>query len=147
MFSIGVLGGPKIDRLLDRDAKHYGSRSIEQIEIDIRKSIVRRGLDGSVQVKFMATDQEDEFVDALAKWDVDAWILNPASWTHENQRIAAAVAKLKKPFVEVHLSNVFAREELRRTSLTAPYAQAFISGWQGHGYQMAVNGLIAKHAL
>ncbi len=142
-FSIGVLGGPKINRLLDREAKHYGGRSIEQIEIDVRKDLVRRNLDSQVQVKFFSTDEENEFLEALTTWKVDAWILNPASWTHDNARIASAVANLKKPFVEVHLSNIFAREEHRKTSLTAQHATAFISGWKGAGYQMAVDGLIA----
>ena len=93
----------------------------------------------------MQSNSEGELIDVLQRSrGVDGAILNPAAYTHTSLALADALAAFPPPVVEVHLSNIHAREEIRRRSLTAPHAWGLISGFGWRGYLAALDLLHAR---
>lgn len=134
-----VIHGPNLDRLGTREPSVYGQQSLEEIDALIRDEAAALG----AAVEIHQTNHEGEIVSLI--WDAvgryDGIVMNPAAYTHYSIAIRDAVADAGVPTIEVHLSNIYAREEFRRHSVIAPVARGQISGLGPLGYVLAVRAL------
>jgi 3-dehydroquinate dehydratase-2 len=139
MTRILVLNGPNLASLGEREPEIYGSATLKDIEAAVRERAAAVGLD----VRFAQTNHEGAMVDLLeAERGVSAGcIVNPGGLTHTSVVLADALRAFGGLVIEVHLSNILAREPYRRISLSAEAAVAVISGFGLHGYVLAVEGL------
>ena len=131
-----VLNGPNLDRLDLRDSSIYGSMNFTELTSFIEKEAALINFEADVR----QSNSEVEIITWLheaadAKLPV---IFNPAAFTHYSYAIRDAVAMLKAPIIEVHLSNPMAREEFRHTSVISGVAQGTIAGFGAHSYRLAL---------
>ena len=138
-MKILVIHGPNLQLLGKREPNIYGSKTLKQIDNEIRSHAKSLGVD----VSTFQSNHEGEIVDKIgaAPAQYDAIVINPAAYTHTSIAIRDAIAGSGLPAVEVHLSNVAAREEFRRRSLTAPVCKGVISGFGPLGYLLALEAL------
>lgn len=135
-MNILVIHGPNLNLLGVREPKVYGSHTLEEINAMIRQEAAALGL----EVRILQTNHEGEIIEAIhsAVERAEVIIINPAGFTHTSVAIRDALAAVRLPAIEVHLSNIFAREQFRHTSLTAPVCAGIISGFGVHGYLAAL---------
>ncbi len=134
-----VVHGPNLNLLGCREPDTYGEQTLAQID----KMIASHAGEAGIEVKFVQSNIEGELVDAIqqaAQW-ADAIIINPAAYTHTSVALHDALAAVDIPAIEVHLSNIYAREEFRQRSLTAAACQGQISGFGGWGYVLALEAV------
>jgi 3-dehydroquinate dehydratase II len=133
---IGVMHGVNLDQLGRRPAAHYGTLSFEQLEFRIDEF----GAQLDLTLRFFQTNAESEFVEELHRAEdlSDGLILNPGAWTHYSYAIRDALEIAGLPAVEVHLSDVGAREEFRRKSVIGDLCIATVSGQGAEGYREAL---------
>jgi len=133
---IGVMHGVNLDQLGRRPAAHYGTLSFEQLEFRIDEF----GAELDLTLRFFQTNAESEFVEELHRAEdlSDGLVLNPGAWTHYSYAIRDALEIAGLPAVEVHLSDVGAREEFRRTSVIGDLCIATVSGQGAEGYREAL---------
>ena len=136
---VEVMHGVNLDQLGRRDPTHYGTLTLEELERQISDTAAELGL----EVRFFQTNHEGEFVEHLHLLPglVDAIILNPGAWTHYSYAIRDALELTGLPAVEVHLSDVDAREEWRRQSVITELCIARVSGKGAPGYREALERL------
>jgi len=134
-----VLNGPNLGRLGRREPEKYGTTTYAELVELCRRSGEAVGLDVDVR----QTDAEHELIGWLheAADDGSAVVLNPAAWTHTSVALRDACAMLTGPLVEVHISNVHAREDFRRHSYVSPVATGVIAGLGVQGYVLALEWL------
>ncbi len=139
---IAVLNGPNLNLLGTREPDVYGTTTLADIEARLR-DIAR---DLGVELEFVQSNHEGVLIDAIQgmRGSADGAIINAGAYTHTSLAIRDALAALSLPFVEVHLSNIFAREPERRRSLLASSARAMICGFGAYGYELALRGLVAS---
>ena len=137
-----VIHGPNLNLLGMREPSVYGKATIDQINSELEKLAEEKG----IKVECFQSNHEGEIVDkiGLMKGEFQALVINPAAYTHTSVAIRDAIAAVGAPAVEVHLSNIYAREDFRRQSLIAPVAQGQISGFGIHSYRL---GLLAAMEL
>ena len=137
---IAVLNGPNLNLLGVREPELYGSESLEDIEASVRAKAESRG----VEVLWYQTNHEGEFVDLVQglRGQVDGAMVNAAAFTHTSIAIRDALLAVQIPFVEVHLSNIFAREPERRTSVLADIAVGIVAGFGSQSYLLAFDALV-----
>ena len=137
-MKILVIHGPNLDLLGTREPAVYGRVTIEQINSELEKLAREK----KVSVEFFQSNHEGEIVDRIGqmKGKYQALVINPAAYTHTSVAIPDAVSAVGIPTVEVHLSNIYAREDFRRRSLIAPVAKGQISGFGVQSYKL---GLLA----
>jgi 3-dehydroquinate dehydratase II len=136
--SILVLHGPNLNLLGEREPQHYGKQTLEDID-QVLKSIATSK---SIKLETMQSNSEGDLVNkiqSLRKDKVDFLIINPAAYTHTSVAMRDALSAVKVPFIEVHLSNVYAREPFRHHSYFSDIAVAVISGLGADGYIAALN--------
>ena len=136
--SILVLHGPNLNLLGEREPQHYGKQTLEDID-QVLKSIATSK---SIKLETMQSNSEGDLVNkiqSLHKDKVDFLIINPAAYTHTSVAMRDALTAVKVPFIEVHLSNVYAREPFRHHSYFSDIAVAVISGLGADGYIAALN--------
>jgi len=135
-----VIHGPNLNMLGKRETDVYGTATIEEINSMIEREA--KTLD--VEVAFFQSNSEGDIVDAIqgAAGSYDGVILNPAAYTHTSVSIRDAIAGTGVPCVEIHISNVFKREEFRHKSFISPVAVGVISGLGINGYLLALRGLV-----
>jgi 3-dehydroquinate dehydratase-2 len=142
MKKILVIHGPNLDLLGKREPQIYGTTSLEKINQSL-KALAKKA---KLAVTFIQSNHEGEIVDVIgasrAKYDI--LIINPAAYTHTSVAIRDAIAAVSLPTVEVHLSNIYAREEFRRHSLIAPVATGQISGFGVNSYLLGLQALLYK---
>ena len=133
---IGVMHGVNLDQLGRRPAAHYGGLTFEQLEFRIDEF----GAQLDLALQFFQTNAESAFVEQLHRADEvsDGLVLNPGAWTHYSYAIRDALEIVALPAVEVHLSDVMAREEFRRTSVISDLCIATVSGHGPEGYREAL---------
>jgi 3-dehydroquinate dehydratase II len=142
MATIHVINGPNLNLLGTREPDIYGHATLTDVEKLCRATAERFDL----AVQFRQSNHEGEIVDWLheaAHGDGAGVVLNAGAYTHTSIAIHDAIAAVKLPVIEVHLSNIFARESFRRRSYVAPVARATLCGFGIDGYALAITGLAA----
>lgn len=141
MTRIGVLDGPNLDRLGERDSRHYGDSTLEEIRESLRTSAP-----DTVELVFFQSNHEGELVGWLGReaGELDGLVVNAGALTHTSLVLRDALGAAGVPFVEVHLSNVHAREEFRRTSYLADLAVGVVAGFRDASYRLALRGLLSR---
>jgi 3-dehydroquinate dehydratase-2 len=140
-----VVHGPNLNLLGEREPDIYGQATLEQIN----KRLGERAAEAGHALECFQSNAEHALVERVqaARLDGTAFILiNPAAFTHTSVALRDALAAVKIPFIEVHLSNPHAREAFRRTSYFSDLAQAVISGFGGDGYVYALQYALARLA-
>jgi len=137
---VAVLNGPNLDLLGLREPEIYGRTTFAELEVMVREEAAILG----VTLDWFQTNHEGAFLDKLRalRGEVDGCIINAAAWTHDNLAVRDAVLAFPVPFVEVHLSNIFAREPERRHSVLADRAAGFLCGFGARGYVLALRALV-----
>ena len=135
-----VINGPNLNALGSRDPSVYGTFTLEELEGRIREHAQKLG----VEVSFFQSNGEGAIIDHLQKEGASSQgvIINPGALTHYSLALREALAELAVPVVEVHLSNIYAREPFRRRSVTAGVVKGQISGLGWYGYVAALEYLV-----
>jgi 3-dehydroquinate dehydratase II len=143
--TIYVLNGPNLNLLGTREPQTYGRATLQDVERLCRESAKRHAF----AVEFRQSNHEGELIDwiheAGAKKAAGV-VINPGGYTHSSVAIRDAVAAVDIPVIEVHISNIFAREDFRHFSHIAPVAKATLSGFGVTGYALAIDGLAALNS-
>jgi 3-dehydroquinate dehydratase-2 len=138
-MKIVVIQGPNLNMLGIREQNIYGAMKLEDIHAQM-KSFAEQN---KHEIEFFQSNLEGEIVDRIQEClgDADGIIINPAAYTHTSIAIRDAIAAVKIPTLEVHLSNIYQREEFRHKSLTAPVCAGQITGMGPYGYHLAMIGM------
>ena len=131
---IAIINGPNLNLLGTREPDVYGSKTFEQYFSELK------ALFPQVEFNYFQSNVEGELINELQRvgFSVDGIILNPGGYTHTSVAIGDAIAGIKSPVIEVHISNVHAREEFRRLSHVSAKARGTIAGLGMRGYELAV---------
>lgn len=141
MKNIMIINGPNLNMLGIREKNIYGTLSLS----DINEMISRKAEELKCNVSFFQSNIEGEIVDAIhsAYGKIDGIIINPGAYSHYSGAIYDALKAVNIDTIEVHISNVFSREEHRQTLVTAKAARALISGFGAYSYILALEGLVS----
>lgn len=136
------LNGPNLNLLGRREPEIYGRTTLAEIETAVRRLAAERG----VEVEFRQSNSEGELVDWIhgAQGRFDAVVLNAGAYTHTSLALRDAIAGTGIPTVEIHLSNVHAREEFRRNSVIAPVCRGVICGFGVRSYLLGLEAVIVN---
>jgi 3-dehydroquinate dehydratase-2 len=132
---ISVIHGPNLNLLGKREPEHYGSMTLE----DINSRLKERADVLNIEIDIFQSNSEAEIIEKIQSLASDFTIINPAAFTHSSVAIRDSLVAKKIKFVEVHLSNVFAREAFRKNSFFSDVAVGVISGLGSEGYIAALN--------
>jgi len=140
-----VIHGPNLQLLGRREVEVYGDLTLEEIDRRLEEEAGRLG----VEMEIVQSNHEGEIVDLIgtAEGRADAIVINPAAYTHTSVAIRDALAAVSLPAVEVHLSNIYRREDFRHLSLIAPAAAGQVSGFGPESYRLglaAAVGLVRR---
>lgn len=135
-----VLHGPNLNLLGTREPEVYGTTTLAEVDAAIRGAAEELG----VEVAIVQSNHEGALIDAVqeAAGSVAGYVVNAGGYTHTSVALRDALVASGRPFVEVHVSNVFARERFRRESLLAAVALGTVSGFGADSYTLAVRGLV-----
>jgi 3-dehydroquinate dehydratase II len=139
---IAVVHGPNLNLLGQREPEVYGSDTLEQIN----GRLAKLGAELGASVSCFQSNGEGELVDHIQTLapDTDGFLVNAGAYTHTSIALLDALVGVGRPFVEVHLSNLHARESFRRQSLLAPRASGVVVGFGADSYLLGLRGLIAR---
>lgn len=139
-MKILILNGPNLNLLGEREPDVYGLTSLEQIEEGLKKSFP------AVELDFRQSNVEGELINILqeVRKSHAAVVFNPGAFTHYSIALRDAIASIRIPVVEVHLSNLYSREEFRRHSVTAGACVGVISGFGEKSYHLAVRSVLDR---
>ncbi|NLV22425.1 MAG: type II 3-dehydroquinate dehydratase [Syntrophomonadaceae bacterium] len=134
-----VINGPNLNLLGQRETNLYGDVSLEDINYAMQKLAAEK----QVEIDFFQSNHEGELVDRIqqAQGRVDAMIINAGALTHYSIALLDALKAVNIPFIEVHLTNIYAREEFRHQSLLSPIARGGIFGLGAAGYSLALRAV------
>lgn len=141
MANILVLNGPNLNLLGSREPQHYGATSLADIEAELSQAAQQAGH----TLSCFQSNAEHELVEkiqAAAAEKVDFIIINPAAFTHTSVALRDALSAVEIPFIEIHLSNIYAREGFRHNSYFSDLARGVICGLGPKGYQLALQAAI-----
>jgi len=145
MRKILVLHGPNLNLLGTREPETYGRLTLEQVNREIRRHAKLR----AVQVECRQSNHEGDLIEAVQaapSRGFVAIVLNPAAFTHSSYALRDAISAVSIPVIEVHLTNVHAREEFRRQSVIAPVARGQIAGFGLQSYLLGLDAALALMA-
>lgn len=139
MKPIHVLNGPNLNMLGQREPEVYGYKTLSDIEADLQAQAA--GLGHSIVMK--QTNSEGTLVDMIqaARTEASGVIINPAAYTHTSIAVHDALKMIDLPIIELHLSNIHAREEFRHHSYVSRVATAIVAGFGAGGYGLALTGM------
>lgn len=135
---IHIINGPNLNLLGKREVDVYGNQNFETYLQLLQKKFL------NIDLTYFQSNVEGELINEIQKvgFTADGIVLNPAGYSHTSVAIADAVAAIKAPVVEVHISNIYAREEYRKHSFVSAKAKGVITGLGLYGYDLAVDWLI-----
>lgn len=141
-MKILIINGPNMQLLGIRKAEYYGVKTLAEIE----ESLQNTARELQVDIEFFQSNHEGDLCDKVAEsiGCVDGIVINPAAYTHTSVALRDALEAARIPAVEVHLSNINARDEFRKISLTAPVCIGQIAGLGADGYEWALRALVRK---
>lgn len=142
-MKILVINGPNLQLLGHRKAEFYGTATLPEIE----KRLNEVALELGVELEFMQSNQEGVLLDKIAEamsTNVNGIVINPAAYTHTSVALRDALEAARLPAIEVHLSNIYARDEFRKISLTAPVCIGQVAGLGADGYEWALRALVKR---
>jgi 3-dehydroquinate dehydratase-2 len=137
---IGVVHGPNLNLLGTREPEKYGRTTLEEVEASLRELAAELG----AEVEFHQSNHEGALVDHVqaAAARVDGFVVNAGAYTHTSVALADALAGVARPYVEVHLTNLAARESFRRRSYLAAGAVGVVSGFGANSYRLGLRALV-----
>ena len=130
-----IINGPNLNLLGEREPEHYGNMTLE----DINTKLKERAGELNIEIDIFQSNSEAEIIEKIQSLTSDFTIINPAAFTHSSVAIRDSLVAKKIRFIEVHLSNVFARESFRKNSFFSDVAVGVISGLGPEGYIAALN--------
>ena len=140
--NILIINGPNLNLLGEREQSQYGSITYE----DLKKNCLKKSNELNINLEFTQSNVEGEIVNIIqnARKNIDGIIINAAGFTHTSVAIRDALSIFKKPIIELHISNIYKREEFRKKSLISDVVTGGIFGVGSNGYILAI---IAMHEL
>ena len=139
MSNILIINGPNLNLLGEREQSQYGSITFE----NLKKNCLQKAKELNVNLEFNQTNIEGEIVTTIqeARNKFDGIIINAAGFTHTSVAIRDSLTIFKKPVIELHISNIYKREEFRRKSMLSDVATGIICGLGANGYILAINAM------
>lgn len=139
-MKIVVIQGPNLNMLGHRERGIYGAMKLD----DIHAQMQNVAKQNNVEIEFFQTNFEGEIVDKIQEClgEADGIIINPAAYSHTSIAIRDAISAVRLPVIEVHISNIFQREEFRQKSMTAAVCSGVITGFGPYGYHLALISLM-----
>lgn len=137
-MKILIINGANLNLLGKREPEIYGTQSMEDYLVELREKFP------SEEILYYQSNIEGEIINRLQNEDYDAVVINAGAFTHYSYAIADCLKNIQKPKIEVHISNIYHREEFRQKSVTAPYTDAILSGFGLKGYALAIQNLTEK---
>ena len=139
-MKIAIINGPNLNLLGKRETDIYGNESFETFLVQLKNKF------NDVEINYFQSNVEGELINEIQRvgFNHDGIILNPGGYTHTSVAIGDAVAAIKTPVIEVHISNIFGREEFRKISHVSGKAAGVITGLGLAGYELAVSYFIEK---
>lgn len=131
-MKILIVNGPNLNLLGTREPEIYGTISMEEYLEKLKSEFL------SYELDYYQSNIEGELINKLQEDNFDAVVINPGAFTHYSYAIADCLKNIQKPKIEVHISNIYKREEFRQKSVTATYADAVLSGFGLQGYRLAL---------
>ena len=131
-MKILIVNGPNLNLLGTREPEIYGSISMDDYLIELRTAFPQH------EINDYQSNVEGEIINRLQQNDYDALIINPGAFTHYSYAIADCLQNISKPKIEVHISNIYKREEFRQKSVTAANSDGILSGFGMQGYRLAI---------
>ena len=134
-----VINGPNLNLLGEREKEKYGTVSLKDVETDCKKY----AKSNDIEISFFQSNIEGELVDMIqeSRKKCEGIIINAAGYTHTSVSISDALAIVKIPIIELHITNIYNREEFRRKSLISKIASGIICGFGTQGYKMALSAM------
>ena len=136
-MKILILNGANLNLLGTREPDIYGSTSMDDVLTYLKSEYSQH------VIEYFQSNFEGEIIGKIQENNFDALVINPGAFTHYSYAIADALKNLRKPKIEVHISNIYQREEFRQKSVTAAYTDAVLSGFGTEGYRLAIIHLIS----
>ena len=139
---IAVINGPNLNLLGTREPDIYGKTTLQDIENELKNKASKAG----IKIEFFQSNEEGKIVDEIQRLvnNCSGLIINPGGYSHTSVAIRDAIAMVKFPVIEVHLSNIYRREEFRKHSYISGVATGIISGLGAEGYTLALDYLLKQ---
>ncbi|KMQ70733.1 type II 3-dehydroquinate dehydratase [Chryseobacterium koreense] len=134
-MKILILNGPNLNLLGTREPEIYGNVSMENLLESLKVAFPQH------EIQYYQSNLEGEIINRMQEDDFDALIVNPGAFTHYSYAIADCLKNISKPKIEVHISNIYKREEFRQKSVTAANTDGVLSGFGLSGYKLAIQSL------
>lgn len=135
-MKILIINGPNLNLLGTREPEIYGFVSMEDYLLELTTEFPNQ------EILYYQSNIEGELINRLQNDDFDALVINPGAFTHYSYAIADCLKNIQKPKIEIHISNIYKREEFRKKSVTAESCDAVISGFGMKGYKLALQSLL-----
>ena len=140
MKKILIINGPNLNLLGNREDDIYGKDSLDKIKSDCEK----KGIEKKLEIIFFQSNNEGEIIDKIHEVNdkFDGLIINPAAFTHSSIAILDSLRAISKPKIEIHLSNIYSREEYRKKSITSEGVDGLICGFGAYSYILAIEAVV-----
>ena len=135
-MKILIINGPNLNLLGTREPEIYGTIKMEDYLEELREKFENQ------EIMLFQSNHEGEIIDRIQNVNYEALVVNMGAFTHYSYAIADALKNVNLPKIEVHISNIYKREEFRQKSVTAAYTDAILSGFGLKGYQLAIESLL-----
>ena len=139
MKKILIINGPNLNLLGNREKEFYGDTTLEKIKSLCEKQCKKNGL----ECVFFQSNHEGELIEKIHSVEkkFEGIIINPAAYTHTSIALLDALRSTSKPKIEIHISNIYAREDYRRKSITSQAVNGVICGFGENGYSLAIEAI------
>ncbi len=139
MKKIIIINGPNLNLLGQREENIYGKNTLDEIKIDCEK----KAKEINLEINFFQSNNEGDIINKIHEVEnkYDGLIINPAAFTHSSIAILDSLRAINKPKIEIHLSNIYAREEYRKKSITSEGVDGLICGFGGNSYILGIEAI------